>query len=131
MADLTPDDRAALARRLGMKPKEIIGATELSADPPAVVVQTHDGQHVLVTEHAVEPWAGSTPTAPPAAPAPPVDDAPPSTPDPDAVPTGTAAEVLAWVGEDKDRATRALQAEQAGQKRAGLTTQLEKLAGLA
>lgn len=35
--------------------------------------------------------------------------APPA--DPDAVPGGTSAEVLSWVGEDVDRAQRALDAE--------------------
>jgi hypothetical protein len=36
-----------------------------------------------------------------------------SPPDPDAVPTGTIDDVLAWVGDDNDRAARALEAEQA------------------
>jgi hypothetical protein len=43
---------------------------------------------------------------------------------------GTAADVLAWVGEDPDRAEEALEAEQAKDKpRSTLVKQLEKLAG--
>lgn len=49
--------------------------------------------------------------------------------DPDQVPDGTADEVLAWVGEDKDRAERALVTENAREKpRSTLVTQLQKLA---
>lgn len=49
--------------------------------------------------------------------------------DPDAVPDGSAAAVLAWVGDDKDRAACALEAEQAkgDQARKGLTADLVKL----
>jgi len=132
---LNPDDQEALARRLGMKTREIIDATELSADPPAVLVRTHDGQQVLVTADAVAPWTGSLPGAAPV-PAPAADEPAAelegSDDDPDEVPAGTADEVLAWVGEDRDRATRALQAEQGRDKpRSTLSAQLEKLAGLA
>lgn len=43
---------------------------------------------------------------------------------------GTAAYVLAWVGDDPERATEALEAEQAKDKpRSTLVKQLEKLAG--
>jgi len=43
---------------------------------------------------------------------------------------GTAAEILAWVGEDADRAAEALDAEQAKEKpRSTLVKQLEKFAG--
>ena len=38
----------------------------------------------------------------------------------DVVPTGTIAEVLAWVGTDHDRAVHALTAEEAGQARKSL-----------
>ena len=49
--------------------------------------------------------------------------------DPDAVPDDTAEKVLAWVGDDKARAERALKAEQAKQKpRTTLVDQLTKLA---
>lgn len=43
------------------------------------------------------------------------------------VPSGTAEEVLAWVGDDVVRANRALMAELSGRNRAGLTAQLERL----
>jgi len=44
------------------------------------------------------------------------------------VPEGPAAEVLEWVGDDKDRAKTALEAEEAGQQRVGLTKKLKELA---
>lgn len=44
------------------------------------------------------------------------------------VPDGPAAEVLEWVGTDKDRAKTALEAEEAGQQRVGLTKKLKELA---
>lgn len=44
------------------------------------------------------------------------------------VPEGSAADVLAWVGEDKDRAKEALEVEQAGQQRIGLSRKLKELA---
>lgn len=48
--------------------------------------------------------------------------------DENAVPSGTTKEVLAWVGEDKDRAQRALDKEKADKKpRTGLTKELEEL----
>lgn len=42
----------------------------------------------------------------------------------EAVPEGNAGDVLKWVGTDKDRAQRALDAENAGQQRKGLTNDL-------
>lgn len=49
--------------------------------------------------------------------------------DSDEVPAGSIAVVLAWVGEDRDRAIRALDAEQASEKpRKSLVTALEALA---
>lgn len=49
--------------------------------------------------------------------------------DPDAVPDGSAAKVLEWVAGDRDRAARALDAEQAKgeQGRKGLLADLSKL----
>lgn len=44
------------------------------------------------------------------------------------VPAGTTAEILQWVGDDKDKAQRALDKEQAGDKpRPGLTRGLKKI----
>jgi hypothetical protein len=57
-------------------------------------------------------------------------------PDPGAPPAeldidGTAADVLAWVGDDQERADEALEAEQAKDKpRSTLVKQLEKLAAV-
>jgi hypothetical protein len=51
-----------------------------------------------------------------------------SAPVEDTVPEGPAAEVLEWVGDDKDRAKAALEAEEAGQQRVGLTKKLKELA---
>lgn len=49
----------------------------------------------------------------------------------DDVPAGSSKEVLDWVGEDKDRAQKALDAEHAkgDDARKGLTADLEKLVG--
>ncbi|MEV0608122.1 hypothetical protein AB0I61_17325 [Polymorphospora rubra] len=46
----------------------------------------------------------------------------------DEVPTGSIADVLEWVGDDPDRAQRALDAEQAGKARTSLMPELERLA---
>jgi len=59
----------------------------------------------------------------------PVEPPAPTVPNTEAVPTGTAAEVVAWVGNDRDRAQRALAAEKAAEKpRTTLIDQLAKLA---
>ena len=48
--------------------------------------------------------------------------------DPEAVPQGTVPEVLTWVGDDKDRAQKALDAENADDKpRKGLVKSLEEI----
>lgn len=47
--------------------------------------------------------------------------------DPEAVPEGPAAEILRWVGDDAERAQKALDAEEAGQQRVGLTKKLKEL----
>lgn len=47
-----------------------------------------------------------------------------------ALPTGTSADVLAWVGEDKDRAQEALDHEQQSHKpRKGLVEELKEIVG--
>jgi hypothetical protein len=43
------------------------------------------------------------------------------------VPEGSAADVLAWVDGDVDRAQAALDAENSGKQRVGLTADLEKI----
>lgn len=43
------------------------------------------------------------------------------------VPVGSVAEVLEWVGDDKERAQRALETEEAGHKRKTLVKQLKDM----
>lgn len=43
------------------------------------------------------------------------------------VPAGSVSEVLAWVGEDQERAAAALEAEKAGHARKTLVAKLEEL----
>jgi len=53
-----------------------------------------------------------------------------SSADAEPVPDGTTAEILHWVGDDQDRAQRALDKEQADDRpRAGLTGELKKILG--
>ena len=47
--------------------------------------------------------------------------------DPEAVPDGSAADILRWVGKDSERAQKALDAEEAGQQRVGLSKKLAEL----
>lgn len=47
-------------------------------------------------------------------------------PSPESVPTGTIADVLAWVGEDPARAQAAYDVEVAGQNRSTLLAELER-----
>jgi hypothetical protein len=58
--------------------------------------------------------------------------APEPEPDPDAVPEGNVTDVLAWVGDDKARAERALNAEWAkgDAQRKGVVDPLAKMLGL-
>lgn len=53
-----------------------------------------------------------------------IETAPATSESADEVPTGTIAEILAWVGTDRDRAARALAAEQSGQNRKSLVKNL-------
>jgi hypothetical protein len=53
-------------------------------------------------------------------------DVPPASPV-GSVPSGSASKVMAWVGDDVDRARAALEAEEAGQQRKGLTADLQKM----
>lgn len=97
------------ARRLGMKPAEIIGIERADGGH---VVTTHDHQRVLVTRDGVQPAES------------PVSDA-----GGDQVPDGSADTVLQWAGQDAERIARALEAERAKPTpRRGLVAQLEKLA---
>ncbi|GAB3429850.1 hypothetical protein [Actinophytocola sediminis] len=130
---------------LGMKPSEVVDAAEVpDADPPAVVVQTHDGQRTLVTVHAddaveVAPYDGPMPSGTTEGAQDNADngedgeagdqsDGDPSAVDEVPVPDGNAEIVLAWVDQDAARAARALEVERAGKGRTTLIAQLEKLA---
>ncbi|MBC6458416.1 hypothetical protein [Actinomadura sp. HBU206391] len=122
---LTNEFRADVARAMGMKPREIVDAEEADG---GLVVTTHDGVKTLLTEDGeVKPYAPS-----------PVEvakeklaeivDQPPATPGPDVVPDASAKDVLAWVGDDKERAAQALAAEEGREKpRSGLVGDLQKL----
>lgn len=77
-------------------------------NPPAKVLKASEEDAVEAAEDV------ATPVEDPAAPE--VEEA---------VPEGTAAEVVAWVGDDAERAARALEAEEAGQKRKTLIKTLK------
>lgn len=144
MTELHPEDKAKLGQVLGMKPSEIVAAAEVSdPDTTAVVVETHDGQRVLLTStddgatFDVKPWDGPMPggfelvgEAGPELQLPAgsvVVDAAAVTGD--GVPDGSMETVLAWVGDDAVRAALALEAERLREKpRSTLVGQLETLA---
>lgn len=110
------------AARLGTTVHRIAGIDD---HPAGSVVRLFDGSQWLVTDTVVRRYV------------PDVDD-PPATAgeledaedDQDAaVPTGTADQVLEWVGEDRERAARALAAEQArSSPRKTVVARLEALA---
>jgi hypothetical protein len=92
---------------------------EVAGEFAAYLVSTHSPVEPVDDEARALLEAPQEGSAPPA-------DAPPAELDID----GTAADVLAWVGDDPDRAEEALEAEQAKDKpRSTLVKQLEKLAG--
>lgn len=123
--ELTDEARADVAQQMGMKSREIVAAREVDG---GLAVTTHDGVTSLLTEDGkVQEYAP-----------PPLEVAkqelaelvqqPPATGS--AVPEGSEKEVLDWVGEDRDRAGRALEREQGQDKpRKGLVDKLQKLAG--
>lgn len=118
------------AQVMGMPAHEVLAVAEVG---DVHVVTTHDGQHTVVTADGAarlaEPHELEALTAPAETQADAPDGGvdPAAGTDPDAVPDGKAEDVLAWVGEDKDRAARALTAEKAKDKpRAGVVSALEK-----
>ncbi len=112
------------AKRMGMPAHEVLAVAEVG---DYHVITTHDGQHTLVTEDGqTEPYNGDPARLEDPRLAADAGEGEPSAPRP---PEGTADEVLAWVGEDAERAAAALEAEQARAKpRSTLVAQLEKLA---
>jgi hypothetical protein len=122
--------RAEAARQLGMKEREIT-AVEKTAD--GLVITTHDGVRTLVgTDGGFQ--VVSTPVVIPE------DERceacggtgrkseSTDSPSDDGVPDGSADDVVKWVGEDRERAGRALAAEQARPTpRSTLVEKLERL----
>lgn len=109
-------DRVEAARVMGMKLTEVVDLEE-TAD--GVVVTTHDGIKTLLPGPKRVEVANDQD-----------EPEPEQTPDGNEVPDGSAKDVLAWVGDDSERALRALVAEQdKDAPRKVLVGQLEKLLG--
>ncbi|MDF2968369.1 MAG: hypothetical protein K0Q93_2147 [Nocardioidaceae bacterium] len=148
-----PEIREQVAQALGAKDREIV-EIQYTSELSGYLVTLHDDSVLLVTdegsviypvptrtiigEHGPELWfpdeAVNGETSPPAdldaalmlSPADSVQAAVLSAAD--IVPVGTVEVVLAWVGEDQDRARRALAAENERDKpRAGVTAVLQLL----
>lgn len=109
--------RTDAAHILGMKDREI---ASLSRHTDGTVVTTHDGTETLVRFDAT---FGPVPAAEKPAGA---DDGSTSG---DQVPAGSMEKVLAWVGDDAERARVAIEAEQGRDKpRTSLLAELERVA---
>lgn len=132
-------DRFEAARRLGLADADVLGV-ETTGD--GTKVTTRDGGDRLITEDAVLALIDHPATAQlrrheateqtdEAEPADEQTDGPGKTPGEDGeVPDGTADAVLTWVGEDSERAQRALDAETGrDHPRSTLVDKLRKLAG--
>lgn len=142
MTELHLDDKKKLGQVLGMKPSEIVAAVDISdTDRPKVVVQTHDGQRVLLTSadgvtFDVQPWDGPMPGELVGEHGPELQELPAGSVvvdgaavTGDEMPDGSVETVLAWVGDDAVRAALALEAERLREKpRTTLVAQLETLA---
>lgn len=117
-------DRFEAARVMGMKPTEVI---DLEQTRDGVVVTTHDGIKTLLPELNLDgTWTDITEHVSDPEPEP----EPDPTPSGDEVPDGAAKDVLAWVGDDQERALQALVGEQAKDApRKVLVRDLEKLLG--
>lgn len=114
-------DRSEAARVMGMKLTEVLEVEETEAGH---VVTTHDGIKTLLPDGGtMPPYVGG-------------DDgvsavlSPGDEPDGDEVPDGSAKDVLAWVGDDPERALQAFDVEHAKDSpRKVLLATLEKLVG--
>lgn len=112
--------REQAARWLGMNTREIIDIAE--TEDGRTVVTTHDH-----TSWTLDPDGVVARVDPPATVATSEAESEPAA-DPDAVPDGPAADVLGWVGEDTERAGRALAAERERAKpRVSVVEPLEEL----
>lgn len=115
--------REQAAQRLGMKPREIIAIAPAAGG--GHLVTTHDGQQVPVDADGQVHTGGPRPAAP-------VDPEPSAAAPVTAllaeVPAGSIPDVLAWVGDDPERAQAAQAAESTKEKpRTGLVEALEKI----
>lgn len=116
------------AKRLGMALREVVSVDEVDGGH---VVVTHDGQPTLITDDELvfgEEAIGhrlATGDQPPQA----EDDLGDGGDTGDQVPAGGVDEVLRWVGDDRDKAGRALAVERARARgpRSGVSVPLEKL----
>lgn len=117
-------DLEGIARRLGMKPREVLAAEDV--DGVGLVVTTHDQTRWVLTDDGVEPYA-----APAAAPVEDIEDVELPAQDSDEVMPARVDDILAWVGRDPEpptRASLALDAEQSASKpRPSLVDALKKL----
>lgn len=94
----------------GMKPREIVDIEEVDG---GYRVTTHDDKDIYLENVEVPETADPEPKR-----------------DPDEVPDGSERDVLAWVGDDPERAAAAYVVEQDRDPvRKGLTDKLQKLAG--
>jgi hypothetical protein len=115
------------AQKMGMKPHREV--TAVTAVDGGDVVTTHDGSHTFIADdgsmefnvpapaqaHVIVDVVGD-------------EDLDDDEDDPEAVPEGSTDAVLAWVGDDPERAARALAAERDRDKpRSTLVAALEKL----
>ena len=136
-------DRYEAARALGVADADVLEVTDAEH---GTEVEVRDGGRRLIREDGVyalgdhpatanlRRWPDTEPAPEPTAegdgPAPGSDEPVPAEDDADSVPDGTAEEVLAWVGDDSDRARAALAAEDKRDKpRATLVAKLEKVVG--
>jgi hypothetical protein len=134
-------DLSSVARTLGMKPSEVLDAEDTDA---GLVVDIFDGTRLIIVPDDAPDADGKTGVMYLAAPISAggkdyTGDAPvyaqPVEPAPDAPPAGdeeypekgSADDVLAWVAGDKDRAEFALEVENNGKARKGLTEELEAI----
>jgi hypothetical protein len=113
---------------LTRQPSTLDSRTELPDDPPRAI--GHDDDRAGEVRDAIDTHKQAVQEAsegPEVGPRSPGDHAggEEEGDDDDEVPEGTVADVKAWVGDDPDRARRALEAERAGPDRATLVTYLE------
>jgi hypothetical protein len=109
---------------LTKQPSTLDSRVEIPADAPRAQGHTDDGAAELQDANAeFKQTVEAEANQPEVGPREPGDHAGSQ----DEAPDGTIEEVKAWVGDDHDRAQRALEAERAGQSRTTLITYLEAI----